>query len=425
MPVTVVVGVQWGDEGKGKIIDLLTEEADLVARYMGGANAGHTVVKNGRTYTLHLIPSGILFPDKKCVIGNGMVVDPESLLAEMAELERMGISVAGRLFISSRCNLIMPYHKVLDQAEDDSPLSKKIGTTGRGIGPAYSDKAQRTGIHFSSLYREREFGEKLRQNLRIKNCILKEIYGRDPLNYDEIYQTYMGYREKLWPFLTDIHQLIRESLEKDERILCEGAQGTMLDLDHGTYPFVTSSSSTAGGACIGLGLPPNRVNRVIGVMKAYTTRVGEGPFPTELHDKQGKTIRSTGKEYGATTGRPRRCGWLDTVVSRYAVELNGIDSIVLTKLDVLDQIDPIPICVGYQYGRRRFDTVPDDAALLSEVEPIYEEMEGWLSPTKGLTEYDLLPDLAKRYVERVSELVGTKIEWVSTGQDRNETIRVC
>ncbi|VAX20257.1 Adenylosuccinate synthetase [hydrothermal vent metagenome] len=423
MPVIVVVGTQWGDEGKGKIVDMLTEKVDIVARYQGGANAGHTIVVKGEEYILHLIPSGILHKGKMCVVGNGVVIDPKQLLDEARELEERGFETKGALFISNRAHLIMPYHKLLDKAAENQTLAKKIGTTGRGIGPAYSDKASRIGLRVGDLFRPEEFRKKLIRAVEQKNSILKHLYGTDDVaNVDEIYNEYMEYADKLREYVADCGTILRKALKAGKTALAEGAQGTMLDIDHGTYPFVTSSSACSGGACAGLGVAPNSITEVIGIMKAYTTRVGEGPFPTELEDAMGEKLRSEGGEFGATTGRPRRCGWLDTVVGRYAVEINGVTGIALTKLDVLDDFDEIKICVAYDVDGKRVETIPSEGDVLERVTPVYETLPGWKSKTAGASKWEDLPQKAKDYIARVEELIGAKATIVSTGQSRDATI---
>lgn len=424
MAVTVIVGVQWGDEGKGKIVDMLTADVDIVARYQGGANAGHTVVVGDTQYVLHLIPSGILHDGVKCVIGNGVVVDPSALLVEVEELKEHGIDSEGILLISRHAHLIMPYHKVMDKlSEGNSKAGAKIGTTGRGIGPAYADKSTRLGLRVGDLYRPEYFRERLERALTPKNALFSSLYGeRKPVELEPIFDLYMKYAEQLKPFVCDCGPVLRSALAEGKNILAEGAQGTMLDLDHGTYPFVTSSSASSGGACTGLGLPPTSIEKVIGIMKAYTTRVGEGPFPTELKDETGVGLQNAGGEFGATTGRPRRCGWLDALVGRYAVDVNGIDEIALTKLDVLDGFATIKICVAYETEDGRVDRMPECNHAFTSAVPVYEEHAGWDIPTAGIQDYDKLPDNAKKYIARVEELVGAKISIVSTGRERTSTI---
>lgn len=422
MSVYIVVGAQWGDEGKGKIVDILSEDMDIVARYQGGANAGHTVKIKGKKYILHLIPSGILHPNVLCVIGNGVVVDPVALMEEIQLLEKEGISVKGRLFISHKAHLIMPYHKMLDIAAEEAKGKDKIGTTGRGIGPAYVDKFSRKGIRIVDLLDRNLFEKKLRDNLAEKNAILEKIYGKNPLDVEKIITEYMEYDKLMDPYIKDISVLLNKAIAEGKNILLEGAQGTLLDVDHGTYPYVTSSNPVAGGACIGVGMGPTRITSVIGVMKAYTTRVGYGPFPTELSGKEGEYFREVGQEYGATTGRPRRCGWFDAVVARYAVRINGIDKLAITKLDVLDQLKEIKICTAYEHKGKIIKEFPSEMNILKEIKPIYETLPGWETDTTGIKSYDELPENAKNYLNRISELTGAKIAIVSVGQARSQTI---
>ncbi|MER3329882.1 MAG: adenylosuccinate synthase, partial [Candidatus Kapaibacterium sp.] len=360
MSVKVIVGAQWGDEGKGKIVDLLSANADIVARFQGGANAGHTIVIDDKKYVLHLIPSGILNPSTKCVIGNGVVIDPVALMEEIEMLESHNIDVTGRLFISHKAHLIMPYHKMMDTVRESHNSDKSIGTTGRGIGPAYIDKAKRTGIRIVDLLDRKDFEEKLRYNISEYNEVLTKIYGHDELDVDAIVEKYIEFDKLIDPYVTDISTLLNSYIVEGKTILVEGAQGALLDLDHGTYPFVTSSNPTSGGACTGLGIPPTSVNEIIGIVKAYTTRVGNGPFPTQLDDEIGKQLATIGHEFGATTGRPRRCGWLDLFALKYSVMINGISNIVLTKLDVLDGLEEIKVCTGYTINGRVLNSFPVD-----------------------------------------------------------------
>ncbi len=424
MAAVAVVGAQWGDEGKGKIIDLLAQEADVVARYQGGNNAGHTVVADGTTYKLHLIPSGILYPGTQCVIGNGVVIDPLVLLGEMEKLEAQGIEITG-LRLSENAHLIMPYHRVLDNLEEDSRGDNKIGTTGRGIGPAYVDKVGRVGIRLGDILDRAFLTEILEQVLPQKN---KEIqsYGGEPLSLQEIVDEYAAAGERLRPYVTDTSRLVNEAISMGRKVLLEGAQGTLLDIDHGTYPFVTSSSPTAGGATVGLGIGPTKIKKVVGVVKAYTTRVGEGPFPTELHDEDGKTLRKMGAEFGTTTGRPRRCGWFDSVMVRYAVRINGLDTMAITKLDVLDHLAKVKVCVGYKLpdSDQVLTEFPTRLNVLEKCTPIYEELEGWQEDTTGAKNLEDLPLAARRYLARLSELVGTGISIVSVGSDRRASLKL-
>lgn len=417
----VVLGLQWGDEGKGKIVDMLAERYDIVARYQGGHNAGHTVNIGDQKFVLHLIPSGILHPGKQCVIGNGVVVDPEALIKEMDELRQRGIEdFEGRLFISARSHVIMPYHRILDRARESDLGEKKIGTTGRGIGPAYESKMARSGIIISDLLSEEVFREKLKTNLRyVKQLIQKDI---PELSYEHICETYLKCGELIRPYVADCSLLLAQAIKSGKQILCEGAQGVMLDVDHGTYPFVTSSSASTGGACTGLGIGPGKIDQVLGVIKAYTTRVGEGPFPTELFDREGETLREKGGEYGATTGRPRRCGWFDAVIGRYAVRINGVDSLAVMKLDVLDTFPTINVCTGYLYRGEQITELPMSPRALQECMPVYEEHAGWRQSTEGIEHYDDLPDKAKAYLDRLADLVGTNISIISTGPKRRQTI---
>ncbi len=418
----VVVGVQWGDEGKGKIVDILSEYADIIVRFQGGNNAGHTVVVGDERFILHLIPSGILHPEKTCVIGNGVVVDPAVLLEEIEMLSSRGRFNPEKLLISRDAHLIMPYHKRLDAARERIRGSRRIGTTKRGIGPAYEDKVSRCGIKCADLLNEGEFREKLRQNLLEKNHFFKNILHEEGFEMHEIYHEYMGYAKKMAPFITDTAAFLNEAVRKNRAILFEGAQGTLLDVDHGTYPYVTSSNTVAGEAAVGSGVGPTKIDSVIGITKAYATRVGEGPFPTELSGDEGEALREKGGEYGATTGRPRRCGWFDAVSARYSAMINGLDGLVITKLDVLDNLREIKICTAYRHGDRLIGEFPTDRAVLDEVEPVYETMEGWMSETSGIKEFDALPDNAKRYIKRLSGILGVEVVMVSVGAKRKEAI---
>ncbi|MCD6307521.1 MAG: adenylosuccinate synthase [Candidatus Latescibacteria bacterium] len=424
MSVKIVVGSQWGDEAKAKIVDYLAVDADYVVRFQGGANAGHTVIVDGNEFIFHLIPAGIMYPDKTCVIGNGVVLDPNALMNEIEELKNRGIDVKGRLFISQKAHLVMPYHKLLDQATEKQKGKNSIGTTGRGIGPAYRDKAARVGIRIVDLLNRDVFAAKLENNIRDANEFLTKIYGYEPLNIDEIIDAFIEFDRKIDPYVTDISYLLNDAVKMGKNILFEGAQGALLDIDHGTYPFVTSSNTIAGAACIGTGIGPTRVDEVIGVMKAYTTRVGNGPFPTELEGDFADTIREIGGEYGATTGRPRRCGWFDGVIAKYATRLNGLSSLAMTKLDVLDTLPEIMICTGYRHGDRILENFPVDCAVLDEIEPVYETHPGWQQTTTGIRRFDDLPENARKYLNRISELVETPIAYVSVGSGREQTITV-
>ncbi len=422
MPVVVVVGAQWGDEGKGKIVDLLSADFDIVARYQGGANAGHTVIIGEQKYILHLIPSGILHPGVQCVIGNGVVIDPVALMEEIEFLEARGISVQGRLWISQKAHLIMPYHKLLDSVSEEREGNEKIGTTRRGIGPAYVDKASRKGIRIVDLLDRDLFAKKLRRNLAEKNQLLEKIYGHLPLDVEAIIREYLEFDRRIDPFIKDVSIFLEQAIGEGKSVLLEGAQGTLLDVDHGTYPFVTSSNPVSGGACTGVGIGPTRITDVLGVIKAYTTRVGEGPFPTELTDEEGELLRKEGQEYGATTGRPRRCGWFDAVIARYAVRINGINALAVTKLDVLDRFDRIKVCTGYRYGGRVLREFPTELRILQECRPVYEEFPGWRQPTGGVTHWDELPRAAREYLAYLESLTGAPIKIVSVGSRRNQTI---
>ena len=424
MPVAVVLGMQWGDEGKGKIIDLLSEEADIVARYQGGHNAGHTICFDDKEFVLHLIPSGIFHEGKLCVIGNGVVIDPTALVEEMKGLKQAGIDLKGRLVLSDRANIILPYHSTSDRGRESEGKFQKIGTTGRGIGPSYADKIARIGIRTCDFLDEKRLRDQFHANYQEKKQILKNLYGHDLPEFESMFKDLMSFREMILQYITDTHSLLREAIAANKKILCEGAQGTMLDVDHGTYPFVTSSNSTAGGACTGLGIPPTKIDRVVGVVKAYTTRVGEGPFPTELHDGSGSMLRDEGHEFGATTGRPRRCGWFDAVIARYAIAVNGIESLVLTKIDVLDKFETIKVCTGYKHNGKVYEEMPADLNCLQNCEPVYTEYEGWMESTVGITSRDKLPEKAKYYIESLSQLLKTPFLMISTGPGRTQTIHL-
>ena len=420
MANTILVGAQWGDEGKGKIIDVLTTKADVIVRSQGGNNAGHTIVHGGATYILHLIPSGILRRGKVCVIGNGVVVDPIALVAEIEHLRELGVKIGKNLLVSSCAHLVLPYHRVLDEQRELRQGRAKIGTTKRGIGPAYGDKAARTGLRISDLMQPILFAKKLQAKIRENNSILQAL-GAKPINYREVHESYLAVGEKLRPFVTNTVVYLHRALEHGKEILFEGAQGTFLDIDHGTYPYVTSSNTTAGGACTGTGVPPHRMDRVVGVMKAYTTRVGEGPLPTE--DRHlSQMLHSLGREFGATTGRARRCGWFDAVASRYATMINGIDELAITNLDGMDEVDLIKICVGYRLNGKRLEVPPCDAVQLDNCEPIYDEMQGWNESTSSAKKLSQLPKAARDYVKRLGQLTGAKPTIVSVGPTRAQTI---
>lgn len=421
MPAVVLIGAQWGDEGKGKITDYLAERADMVIRSQGGSNAGHTVVVGDQEFKLHLIPSGILYPGKDCIIGNGVVVNVKELLNELDGLKERGIDIE-KLRISDRAHVIMPYHIRLDEVEEERKGPNKIGTTRKGIGPAYMDKAARVGIRLVDLLDKEEFAKKLKQNIESKNNLLEKAYEVEGFDYEAMYNEYLEYAERIRRFVTDTSVLVHNAIKEGKNVLFEGAQGTLLDLDHGTYPYVTSSHPIAGSACIGAGVGPTDIEKVVGVVKAYTTRVGEGPFPTELLDEMGDTIRNEGYEFGTTTGRPRRCGWLDCVILRFAARVSGIDSLAITKLDVLDKLEKIKVCVGYDYKGQMLNDFPSSLKVLAECKPVYEELDGWVEDTTKVKNYDELPVNAKKYVDRISELAGVKTSIVATGPKRDQTI---
>jgi len=418
----VVVGTQWGDEGKGKVVDVITPHVDVVVRYQGGNNAGHTVVVGREKYVLQSIPSGILHRGCRCVVGCGVVVDPGSLIEEMESLVQRGVTLDGNLFISKNAHLIMPYHPALDLASEAKLGDRRIGTTGKGVGPAYVDKAGRVGIRMADLLNEPLFREKLELNVAQKNRLLREIYDAQTFTVEEILNQYLRYAGWLAPYVTDTALLLTRWIDSGYKVLFEGAQGTMLDVDHGTYPYITSSSTTAGGAATGTGVPPTRIHGVLGVSKAYTTRVGGGPFPSEMSGAIAEHIRARGNEYGAVTGRPRRCGWFDAVVGRYAVRINGLDTVALTKLDVLDQCETIKVCTGYRYRGEILTDFPEDETVVGEAEPAYEELEGWGASTRGAKNEADLPAKARRYLERLEELLGVPFCLISTGAQRDETI---
>ncbi|MDA8434006.1 MAG: adenylosuccinate synthase [Nitrospiraceae bacterium] len=422
MPTVIVVGAQWGDEGKGKLVDVLTEKADIVARYQGGHNAGHTVVLNNEKYVLHLIPSGILHKKTVCIIGNGVVVEPAALLEEIQGLRKRGIKVEKNLLISRNAHLIMPYHIALDQAGEKMRGKKCIGTTGRGIGPTYVDKMARTGIRVGDLLNPDMFLEKVSANLKQINFLMKHLYGSRGFSARKICDGYLGYAKELGRHIADTDVIINDAAAAGKNLLLEGAQGTLLDIDHGTYPYVTSSSAIAGGACTGLGIGPTKIGRVLGVVKAYTTRVGSGPFPTELSDSIGEEIRRKGGEFGATTGRPRRCGWLDTVILKHSAMVNGLTGLAITKLDILDGLDTIKICTGYKYRGKLYSHFLKELDAFDGCTPVYEEMKGWKESTLGVKEFRKLPKEARAYIRRIEELVGVKADVISTGRKRDELI---
>jgi adenylosuccinate synthase len=429
MPITVILGAQWGDEGKGKITDLLAAEADVVARYGGGDNAGHTVTVGARRFALHLIPSGILYPEVTCLLGGGMVVNPRTLLAEMDGLREQGVSVSPvRLKLSGLAHLIMPYHVALDGAAEEAPGGTALGTTRRGIGPAYTDKAARSGIRAQEmLHAPERLAARIRQQVAAKNLVLETVYGQPALDAGAIVEDYLGYARRLAPYVADVSDAVALALRVGKRILAEGAQGTLLDLDHGSYPYVTSSNPTIGGALVGLGVGPQTIERVVGVVKAYQTRVGAGPMPTELAGDLGERLRGTGAqpwdEFGTTTGRPRRCGWLDVVALRYAARLNGLTAFALTKLDVLSRFDTLQICLAYDLHGQRLETFPTDLEVLAGCQPIYESLPGWQEDITGVADYAALPSRARAYVERIEELLALPASIISVGPGREQTIR--
>jgi adenylosuccinate synthase len=416
----VIVGAQWGDEGKGKVVDYLAASFDVVARYSGGHNAGHTVIFNGQRFILQLIPCGILRPGKRAVIGNGVVVDPAALVAEMDTLAKAGVDAAGRLFLSNRAHLIFPYHRQMEMAAEAARGASKIGTTSRGIGPSYEDKMSRRGLRVCDLMDAATFREKLGRLVAEKDATCRAAFGQ-PLQVAGLAEQYEQYAERLRPFVADTGALLVRALREGKKVLLEGAQGTLLDIDHGSYPFVTSSNSTAGGACTGTGLPPHTITGVAGITKAYTTRVGGGPFPTEMPDLEANALRQRGKEFGAVTGRPRRCGWLDLVMLRYAVDINGIDSLVVTKLDVFDAQPEIQVCTGYRYKGTPLVEMPPDVETLEKVTPEYKTLRGWMASTSSLRDSAALPAAARDYLKFISDTLGVEIGMISTGPEREAT----
>ncbi len=421
MPVIAIIGAQWGDEGKGKVIDLLAEKARVVIRFSGGDNAGHTVVNPYGEFKLHLVPSGIFYPQTVCIIGNGVVINPSALINEMDQLNQRGVDTT-RLFISDRAHLVMPYHILLDGLEEESRAGKALGTTRKGVGPAFTDKAARLGIRTGDLLDKEMFLERLRFILDYKNIILTKIYGVSPLSLDEVYSQYCQYGERLVPHIRETTIMLEEALNRDELVLLEGAQGTLLDPDFGTYPYTSSSSSLAGGGCLGTGLSPIRISRILGVFKAYCTRVGAGPMPTELKDETGDLIRELGHEYGTTTGRPRRCGWFDAVAARFSTRINGFTGVAITRLDVLDTMPRLKICVGYKLDEHTIDYFPGNVVTLERCQPILEELPGWQTPTSHIRQYEQLPPKARQYVTRLEELISSPVNLISVGQAREQTI---
>jgi adenylosuccinate synthase len=426
MPNAIVVGTQWGDEGKAKVIDYLALNSDIIIRYQGGSNAGHTVIVDGKKFVFHMVPSGIMYPDKLCIVSNGVVFDAEQFLREVDELTNSGIKTENRLFISDLAHLVLPYHKALDSASESNMGVGKIGTTGRGIGPSYADKASRCGIRVGDLLDWDSFTKKFTENFNNKQKIIEKVCGAAfSLNKEEIIENYRNLRTRLLPYITDTAFLIFTEYKKGKRLLFEGAQGSFLDIDHGTYPFVTSSNTLSGSACTGSGLGPSAIEHVIGIVKMYTTRVGNGPFPTELDDETGEFLRKTGGEFGATTGRPRRCGWFDAVLVRKAVQLNGLTRLALTKLDVLNDLDEIKICTHYQIDGKITDQYPSSLSQIEKAIPVYETLKGWKCSTSGYKSYSELPREALAYIERVKELCySVPVLLVSTGPERNETLTV-
>jgi adenylosuccinate synthase len=425
MPATVVIGGQWGDEGKGRIVDLLARGARVVARYSAGNNAGHTVINERGEFALHVVPAGIFYGDKDCVIGNGVVVDPKILLDEIDMLENRHVSTE-RLHISDRAHVIMPWHPLIDEADEKLRGPLAIGTTGRGVGPAFVDKVGRSGVRMADLVDAVTLRQRLDILLRYKNAVLEKLYGLPPLDFDEVYTRYRDFGERLAPYVTDTSLLVRRALDRGDQVLLEGAQGALLDLDFGTYEYVTSSvpSSSAAGAALGVGIGPNEIRRVVGVYKAYTTRVGNGPMPTELLDEEGERLRRTGMEYGSTTGRPRRCGWFDAVASRYSVRLNSVSSAVVTRLDVLDQFPSIMVCTGDQVDGAVIESFPASTIALARCTPVLEEWPGWMTPTSDVRRFDDLPPPAQAYVRRLEELLTAPVDIISVGPERDQCIQV-
>jgi adenylosuccinate synthase len=414
-----VLGAQWGDEGKGKIVDMLTPRFSAVARYQGGHNAGHTVYVQGKKFVLHLIPSGILHPGVRCIIGNGVVIDPQALFKEIDDLARMGVTVDGRLIISEKAHVILPYHREFDVLSEARRGERKIGTTSRGIGPAYEDKIGRRGIRICDLLGEREaLAAEVRENVNARNRIIED----STLDWHPLYEQLVDFGERIRPWVADVSLVLAQMMREAKPVMFEGAQATLLDIDHGTYPFVTSSNASVGGICTGLGIPPRAIGGVLGVAKAYTTRVGEGPLPTELEGQLADRLRESGQEYGASTGRPRRCGWYDAVVVRYSARINGLDALALTKLDVLDGLPDVKLCTGYKTRQGTLTEFPADLRIFADAQPVYESMPGWSKPTRGITRMEELPMEARRYIERLEEVSGVECAIVSTGSDRHETI---
>ena len=418
----VILGAQWGDEGKGKIVDVLSERFSVVARYAGGHNAGHTVIISGRKFVLQLIPCGVLRPECRGVIGNGVVLDPMAFLSEVKKLKETGLPIDGQLFVSNRAQVILPYHRMIELAAETAPGRTSIGTTRRGIGPAYEDKIHRNGLRVVDLLNTSLLRTHINNACHEKNTIAHALFGTEPLDPKQMYEDYARAAEQLAPFVTDTAVLLNDAIRNGENVMFEGAQGALLDIDHGTYPFVTSSSATAGGAVTGTGVGPTRIDTVVGVTKAYVTRVGEGPFPTEINNSSADLLRARGQEYGAVTGRPRRCGWLDLPLLRYSNMINGTEWLVVTKMDVLDECAEIPVCTHYKINGKLSDTIPADVRGFDSIEPVYTRLKGWSSSTEGITEFDKLPQLAQDYLNFLENESGAKIGMVSTGPDRNQTM---
>ncbi len=424
MANTCVIGLQWGDEGKGKIIDILAKDYDIIARYQGGGNAGHTLIIGDEKFIFHLIPSGILHQDKKCVIGNGIVFDPKLFLEEIEGLAKKNIDVTGNLFISDRAHVVFPYHKKLDLLQEKQKGNSMIGTTGRGIGPCYTDKISRDGIRVAELLDKEHFKDKLQKTVEEKNRIFVKLYDDEPVSWEEIYEEYCRYADKIAPFVCDTVGLMARAINDNKSILFEGAQGALLDVDFGTYPFTTSSNTTSGGISSGIGVSPKQIHNIIGITKAYTTRVGSGPFPTEVDGEEGEHIRKKGGEFGSTTGRPRRCGWFDAVAIQHSVRISGVDSLIVTKLDVLDDQKTIKVCTGYKYNETLYNTFPADIDILNNCEPVYEEVPGWNEDTTSIRSVENLPEKARDYIKTIEEIVGVKVKMISVGPERSQIISI-
>lgn len=424
MTNTCVIGLQWGDEGKGKIIDILAKDYDIIVRYQGGGNAGHTLLIGDEKFIFHLIPSGILHQDKKCVIGNGIVLDPKLFLDEVEGLVKRNIKINGNLFISDRAHVVFPYHKKLDLLLEKQKGNSMIGTTGRGIGPCYTDKISREGIRVADLLHKGNFKEKLKKTVVEKNRIFVNLYNDEPVSWEDIYEEYCAYADKISPFVCDTVDLMARAINENKKILFEGAQGALLDVDFGTYPFTTSSNSAAGGVSSGIGVSPKQIHNIIGITKAYTTRVGSGPFPTEIDGEQGEHIRKKGGEFGSTTGRPRRCGWFDAVAIQHSVRISGVDSLIVTKLDVLDDQETIRICTGYKNNEKLHNTFPADLDILNNCEMVYEEVSGWCEDTSNVKSAENLPEKAMNYIRTIENIVGVKVKMISVGPERSQIISI-